>query len=142
MTCDRCYQPSDIGEHGLYRCPLQPRRAATVIQDSIEGGLVIEHGLCNEDGSPRTYYSQSEIDRACAVRGLTRWTDIHTEDKTRDARERMDWLKSGEAKRQKQDRDEMRRAGIRPPATRRDRPAPVNQARRDAIAKIAREVLG
>lgn len=26
MTCERCYQPLAEGEHGLYRCPLEPRR--------------------------------------------------------------------------------------------------------------------
>jgi hypothetical protein len=99
MICDRCYQPLDQGEHGLYRCPLVPRRAAVVRPDSIPGGLVIEHGLCHEDGTPRRYDSQSEIDRECARRGMMRWTDLHTEDRTRPARERMDWQRSGEAAR-------------------------------------------
>lgn len=36
-------------------------KSSSVIQDSIEGGIKIRHGLCNEDGSPRTYYSKSEI---------------------------------------------------------------------------------
>lgn len=25
MTCDRCYQPLGVGEHGLYKCPLERR---------------------------------------------------------------------------------------------------------------------
>lgn len=115
MLCDRCYQPEDIGEHGLGLCPLEPRRdrSVAVRQDSIEGGLTIEHGLCNEDGTPRTYYSQSEITAECKRRGLVRWTDCWTEDKTKDARVRMDWMQSSEAKRQKAERDERRRAGER-----------------------------
>jgi hypothetical protein len=109
MTCERCYKPTDEGEHGLYKCPLEPRRNAPVVRpDDIPGGLVIEHGLCNPDGSPRTYYSQSEITRECAARGLTRWTDIHSEDKTKDARIRADWQRSGEAQRAKRLRDEAR----------------------------------
>ena len=113
MLCDRCYQPLSEGEHGLFLCPLESRTVApAVIQDSIEGGLDIHHGLCNEDGTPRTYYSQSEIDLECQKRGLVRWTDCHTEDKTKDARVRMDWLQSSEAKKQKAERDEMRRAGV------------------------------
>ena len=108
MTCDRCYQ--DIvqpADHGLYRCPLAPRRAAVVRPDSIPGGLLIEHGLCNEDGTPRRYDSQTEITRECEKRGLRRWSDAHTEDRTRPARERMDWQRSGEAQklyRQNQER--------------------------------------
>lgn len=42
----------------------------TVIQDSIEGGILIEHGLCNADGSPRRYYSKSEIAAEAKRRGL------------------------------------------------------------------------
>ena len=107
--CDRCYKPLDEGEHGVWLCPHESRRTApTVRPDSIPGGRVIEHGLCNEDGSPRTYYSESEITRECEKRGLMRWSDMHTEDKTKDARVRADWLQSGEAKRAKAQRDEAR----------------------------------
>lgn len=109
MICERCYKPADIGEHGLYLCPLEPRRYGLAVRpDSIPGGLVIEHGLCNEDGTPRTYYSQSEITLECQRRGLIRWTDIHSEDKTKDARVRADWYKSPEAQRAKRWRDEQR----------------------------------
>jgi hypothetical protein len=83
-------------------------KGPTVRPDDIPGGLVIEHGLCNEDGSPRTYYSQSDITRECQKRGLTRWSDIHTEDKTKDARVRAEWQQSGEAQRAKRHRDEAR----------------------------------
>lgn len=39
MTCDRCLQPADVGEHGWMRCPLEPRRSAIhVIDDQLEGG--------------------------------------------------------------------------------------------------------
>jgi hypothetical protein len=110
MRCERCYKPANVGEHGLGLCPLEARRAApTVRQDTIEGGLVIEHGLCNHDGTPRTYYSQSEIDRECKARGMLRWTDMHTEDKTKDARIKGDWYKSSEAQRARRDRMEARR---------------------------------
>lgn len=109
MTCDRCYKPTDVGEHGLYLCPLEPRRNAPVVRpDDIPGGLTIYHGLCNPDNTPRTYYSHSEITLECQKRGLTRWTDIHTEDRTKDARVRADWYQSAEAKRAKAHRDEAR----------------------------------
>lgn len=39
MTCDRCYQPLAVGEHGRWKCPLEPRRATfAVIDDQLEGG--------------------------------------------------------------------------------------------------------
>ena len=114
MTCDRCYQPLDQGAHGLLLCPLEPRQTQYVVRpDSIPGGLVIEHGLCHEDGSPRTYYSQSEITRECQKRGLVRWTDVYEARKTKDADVRADWLRGSEAKRAKALRDDARRAGVR-----------------------------
>lgn len=113
MLCDRCYQWAEDGEHGVGLCPLEARREAAVVRpDDIPGGLVVEHGLCHPDGTPRTYYSRSEMRREAAERGLVAWTDIHTEDKTKDARVRMDWYASGEAQRQKRDRDEQRREGV------------------------------
>lgn len=111
MICDRCYQPThDETEHGVGLCPFRRRTTAPVVRpDSIPGGMVIEHGLCNEDGSPRTYYSQTEITRECEKRGLLRWTDVYDSRKTKDADVRADWLQSSEAKRAKVLRDEARR---------------------------------
>jgi hypothetical protein len=37
------------------------------------------------------------------------WTDVYTEDRTKDARVHDDWLQSGEAQRAKRDRDDARR---------------------------------
>lgn len=108
MICDRCFRPVAIGEHGLYLCPLEPRRAAVVRPDSIPGGVEIAHGLCNADGTPRRYDSHSEINLECAKRGFVKWTDVYTEDRTKDARVHDDWLKSGEAQRARRDRDAVR----------------------------------
>jgi hypothetical protein len=41
-----------------------------VHDDSIPGGIQIRHGLVNDDGSPRTFYSKSEIARAAKEKGL------------------------------------------------------------------------
>lgn len=140
MICDRCYQPTDQGEHGVYLCPLEPRQVQYVVRpDDIPGGLVIEHGLCNPDGTPRTYYSHSEITAECQRRGLTRWTDVYDSSKTKDAEVRADWMRSSEAKRAKADRDEMRRLGIRPQVTR--SAPPVNRERREMITRMVRERL-
>ena len=40
-----------------------------VIQDSIEGGIDIAHGICYPDGTPKRYYSKSEIARAAKAAG-------------------------------------------------------------------------
>ena len=40
------------------------------VDDSIPGGVEIKHGLCNPDGSPRRYYSHSEMRKEAAKRGL------------------------------------------------------------------------
>jgi hypothetical protein len=67
------------------------------------------HGLCNADGTPRRYYSRSEINLEAAKRNLMPWTDKYTEDRTKDARVHDEWLKSGEAQRAKRDRDDARK---------------------------------
>jgi hypothetical protein len=45
----------------------------------------------------------------CQKRDLVKWTDVYTEDRTKDARVKADWQQSGEAQRAKRDRDEARR---------------------------------
>ena len=66
--CEKCGIPYGIGDwpfckggHGRY--------TGGVIGDDIPGGIEIRHGLCNEDGSPRRYYSHSEIEKECKKRG-------------------------------------------------------------------------
>jgi hypothetical protein len=109
VICDRCYRPDSIGEHGVNLCPLEPRRANVVWADDIPGGVEIAHGLCNADGSPRRFDSRSAIRAACLAKGLVPWTDIYTEDRTKDARVHADWLKSGEAQYARKLRVEARR---------------------------------
>lgn len=48
-----------------------PSTLGAVIADSIPGGLDIKNALCNPDGSPRRYYSKTEIAREAAKRGYT-----------------------------------------------------------------------
>lgn len=45
-------------------------RSAGVVDDSIPGGIEIRHGICNEDGSPRRYYSHTDMKKEAAKRGL------------------------------------------------------------------------
>lgn len=46
------------------------QRATTIIPDEIVGGVDIKHGLCYDDGTPRRFYSKSEIRAAAAAKGL------------------------------------------------------------------------
>ena len=42
MICDRCFKPLAHGEHGLYLCPLEPRRVSVVVRpDDIPGDVLI-----------------------------------------------------------------------------------------------------
>lgn len=67
MTCDRCGQPSAVGEHGIGACPYQPRQmAAAVKPDTILGGFVAE----NAWREPRYFDSQKKYERALDESGL------------------------------------------------------------------------
>lgn len=46
------------------------QRSTTIIGDEIVGGVDIKHGLCNDDGTPRRYYSKSELKAEAKARGL------------------------------------------------------------------------
>lgn len=58
--CPTCGEPTET----LWKA------ANSVIADDIPGGVEIRHGLCNEDGSPRRYYSKSEMAAEAKRRGL------------------------------------------------------------------------
>src|SRR6185436_5002334 len=88
-----------------------PSMGATVRPDDIPGGVLIEHGICNADGTPKRYYSRSAIKLACAVKGVVPFHDVYSEQGNRtleDARHRDDFLKTSQAQREKRWRDEAR----------------------------------
>lgn len=62
--CDACGAMAEPDDVLLARAP-------GVIPDSIPGGLDVRHGLCNADGSPRRYYSKTDIKAEAARRGWT-----------------------------------------------------------------------
>ena len=66
-TCDKCGQEITVGEFPF--CP-HGRGANSVTADDIPGGVEIRHGICNEDGSPRRYYSKSEMAREAKRRNV------------------------------------------------------------------------
>jgi hypothetical protein len=115
--CERCYRPEHIGEHGHMKCPLEARkRAPTVWADDIPGGVEIANALCNWDGTPKRYYSKSEIKLACEVKGITPYHDVYQEGgetRIKDAKVHDDWMRSGEYQRAKRERAEARRDGVR-----------------------------
>jgi len=45
--------------------------APGIVPDSIPGGIMIRHGICNPDGSPRRYDSKTDIRAEADRRGLT-----------------------------------------------------------------------
>jgi hypothetical protein len=114
--CERCHEPTTQGEHGLWKCPLlsMRRRSAAVWQDSIEGGIEITNGICNADGTPRRYYSKTEMREAMRAKGIVPYHDVFTEGGNQtlaDARSHSEWLKSSESQKLRAERVEMRRAG-------------------------------
>jgi hypothetical protein len=52
-----------------------------IVPDDIPGGYEIRHGLCNADGTPRRFYSHSDIRKAAAARGLTNYVERGVADK-------------------------------------------------------------
>lgn len=45
-------------------------KANGVIGDDIPGGYWVRHGICNEDGSPKKYYSKSDMIKAAKEKGV------------------------------------------------------------------------
>lgn len=62
-----------------------------VIGDDIPGGVWMRHGVCNEDGSPRKYYTKSAIAAEAAKRGLTNTVRHATQPGTDKARHTTRW---------------------------------------------------
>lgn len=64
-TCSHCLCPAARVADVVHN------QAPGVFADSIPGGIMIRHGICNEDGSPRRYDSKTEIRAEAQRRGLT-----------------------------------------------------------------------
>jgi len=84
LVCDNGHEQIDIW------CPTQEkpecpicgaqtgtlwRSSSNVIGDDIPGGIEIKHGICNDDGTPRRYYSKTEIKEAARRKGLIQKDD-------------------------------------------------------------------
>jgi hypothetical protein len=69
-----CLEPFAAPEVSCAACGARTERvwlqkAAGVIGDDIPGGQWVHNGICNPDGSPRKYYSKSDMAREAAKRG-------------------------------------------------------------------------
>lgn len=78
LTCNKCGKDSarlswlrekDGWCSGCFHEGDPTNRSAMINTDDIPGGLEVKHGICNPDGSPRKYYSKSEIKRAAFEAG-------------------------------------------------------------------------
>lgn len=83
LLCEPC---NTVDKHFLWsnapvpRCPscgaersldgVAAGKSATVIGDEID--LVVEHGVCHADGTPRRFTSKSELNRALRETGWSR----------------------------------------------------------------------
>lgn len=93
VKCDQCAQVSEdvLHTHGepfpACRCGgatyrlYAGKRSATVIGDDIPGGVLVHNAICNDDGSPRRYYSHSEMRRAAAAKGWVNHVERGVADK-------------------------------------------------------------
>lgn len=73
-VCDRCGIELCIGDFPF--CP-HGKGNSNIIVDDIPGGYEVRHGLCNPDGTPRKYYSKSEMAKEAKRRNLVNWVE-HT----------------------------------------------------------------
>jgi hypothetical protein len=112
MICERCYRPTDVGDHGHMLCPLERRRGAVVWTDDIPGGVDIANGICNADGTPKRYYSKSAIKAALEAKGMIPYHEVYQEQGNSTIKAGHDytaWHKSDEYKRIKRHAVEERR---------------------------------
>lgn len=65
-VCANCGQPTERVHLG---------KVPGIIPDGIPGGLEITNGFCNADGTPRKFYSKSEIARAAKEAGWTNYVE-------------------------------------------------------------------
>lgn len=78
LACPTCGEPTKPVDN-------QINHAHGIVPDEIPGGLLVEHAICNPDGTPKRYYSKSEIRKAANDAG---WTIVGESPRT----ERGRWI--------------------------------------------------
>lgn len=68
ITCEKCNKVLQVGDFPF--CP-HDHQANSVIGDECD--ILVKHGLCNADGSPKRYRSKSEMARDAAAHGWTNY---------------------------------------------------------------------
>lgn len=66
--------------------------SASVAGDDIPGGMWISHGICNEDGTPKKYYTKSDMARAAKAKGLANIVTHVTAPGTDKSRHTVKWV--------------------------------------------------
>ena len=69
ITCEKCNKDLEVGDFPF--CPHPQTGRVMINSDDIPGGLLVRHGVCNPDGTPKRYYSKSEIRKAAFEAGYT-----------------------------------------------------------------------
>jgi hypothetical protein len=92
-----CLEPISMGSVPCKECGKETERAwlsktAAVIGDDIPGGVWIRHGICNEDGTPRKYYSKSEMAAEAKRRGLVNLVTHAPEPGTDKSKHTSKWI--------------------------------------------------
>lgn len=67
-------------------------KASAVIGDDIPGGYWVRHGICNPDGTPRKYYTKSEMKKEAERRGLVNRVEHVSPQDTDKARHTTRWI--------------------------------------------------
>ena len=91
-----CWEPINSPEVLCKACQAPTERVwltkpAAVIGDDIPGGIWIRHGLCNTDGTPRKYYSKTEINAEAKRRGLVNQVEHVGEQGSDKSRHTVKW---------------------------------------------------
>ncbi len=64
-TCDKCGVELHIGDF-----PFCPHGRGTGLAIGDECDVLVRHGLCHEDGTPRRFRSKAEMKRVADSKGL------------------------------------------------------------------------
>lgn len=67
-TCDKCNKEIVLGAWPF--CPHSTDGHYGITTDDIPGGVLIRNGICEDDGSPKRYYTKSSIHAAAKAKGL------------------------------------------------------------------------
>lgn len=65
VNCDTCGKELSIGDF-----PFCPHGRGSYNVQGDECDVMVEHGLCNSDGTPRRYRSKEEMKKEAKKRGL------------------------------------------------------------------------